>query len=53
MAARLAKAHHTSFSKAMARLEIAMIPISSPEARGCSERQFRTHLTCCPKDWVV
>lgn len=33
----------TQFGRAMAQLGIAMIPAYSPEARGRSERAFRTH----------
>ena len=37
------KANPTQFGQAMARLGIEMIPAYSPEARGRSERAFRTH----------
>ena len=37
------KANPTSFGRAMAQLGIEMIPAYSPEARGRSERAFRTH----------
>lgn len=37
------KANPTQFGVAMARLGIIMIPAYSPEARGRSERMFRTH----------
>ena len=37
------KANPTPFGRAMAQLGIEMIPAYSPEARGRSERAFRTH----------
>ena len=37
------KSHPTQFGRAMQRLGIEMIPAYSPEARGRSERAFRTH----------
>ena len=37
------KASPTQFGRAMAQLGIEMIPAYSPEARGRSERMFRTH----------
>ena len=37
------KANPTQFGRAMAHLGIEMIPAYSPEARGRSERAFRTH----------
>ena len=37
------KANPTQFGRAMAELGIEMIPAYSPEARGRSERPFRTH----------
>ena len=37
------KAHPTPFGRALAQLGIEMIPAYSPEARGRSERAFRTH----------
>ena len=37
------KANPTQFGRAMAQLGIEMIPAYSPEARGRSERAFRTH----------
>lgn len=37
------KGNPTQFGKAMAHLGITMIPAYSPEARGRSERMFRTH----------
>jgi hypothetical protein len=40
----------TQFGRAMARLNIGMIPAYSPEARGRSERAFRTHQDRLPKE---
>jgi len=40
---KVAKENPTQSGKAMARLGIEMIPAYSPEARGRSERMFRTH----------
>ena len=37
------KANPTQFGRALAQLGIEMIPAYSPEARGRSERAFRTH----------
>ena len=37
------KAHLTQFRRAMQQLGVEMIPAYSPEARGRSERAFRTH----------
>ena len=37
------KAHLTQFGRAMGQLGIEMIPAYSPEARGRSERVFKTH----------
>ena len=37
------KQHPTQFGRAMRQLGIEMIPAYSPEARGRSERMFRTH----------
>lgn len=37
------KGHLTQFARAMQQLGIEMIPAYSPEARGRSERAFRTH----------
>ena len=37
------KANPTQFGRAMAHLGIKMMPAYSPEARGRSERAFRTH----------
>lgn len=44
------KANLTQFGKAMARLGIEMIPAYSPQARGRSERMFRTHQGRLPKE---
>lgn len=40
----------TQFGRAMARLGIEMIPAYSPEARGRSERAFRTHQGRLPQE---
>ena len=40
----------TQFGRAMARLGIEMIPAYSPEARGRSERAFRTHQGRLPRE---
>jgi transposase len=40
---KVSKAHLTQFGRAMQQLGIEMIPAYSPEARGRSERMFRTH----------
>jgi len=40
---KVVKENPTQFGKVMARLGIEMIPAYSPEARGRSERMFRTH----------
>jgi hypothetical protein len=44
------KANPTQFGQAMARLGIEMIPAYSPEARGRSERAFRTHQGRLPQE---
>ena len=44
------KQNLTQFGKAMARLGIEMIPAYSPEARGRSERMFRTHQGRLPQE---
>lgn len=44
------KENLTEFGKAMARLGIEMIPAYSPEARGRSERMFRTHQGRLPQE---
>lgn len=43
----------TQFGQAMRRLGIEMIPAYSPEARGRSERAFRTHQERLPKEWAA
>ena len=40
---KVSKTHLTQFGRAMQQLGITMIPAYSPEARGRSERMFRTH----------
>lgn len=40
---RVDKANLTQFGRAMKQLGVSMIPAYSPEARGRSERMFRTH----------
>lgn len=44
------KIHLTQFGRAMRQLGIEMIPAYSPEARGRSERMFRTHQDRLPKE---
>lgn len=44
------KTHLTQFGRAMHQLGIEMIPAYSPEARGRSERAFRTHQERLPKE---
>ena len=44
------KQNLTQFGQAMQRLGIAMIPAYSPEARGRSERMFRTHQERLPRE---
>jgi len=44
------KTQLTQFSRAMHQLGIEMIPAYSPEARGRSERAFRTHQGRLPKE---
>jgi transposase len=44
------KENLTQFGRAMARLGIEMIPAYSPEARGRSERMFRTHQGRLPQE---
>ena len=44
------KSNLTQFGRAMAQLNIGMIPAYSPEARGRSERAFRTHQDRLPKE---
>ena len=47
------KANPTQFGRAMAQLGIEMIPAYSPEARGRSERAFRTHQDRLPKELAL
>jgi len=47
------KANLTQFGQAMARLGIEMIPAYSPEARGRSERMFRTHQGRLPRELAL
>jgi len=44
------KSNLTQFGRAMRQLGIEMIPAYSPEARGRSERMFRTHQDRLPKE---
>lgn len=44
------KANPTQFGRALRQLGIEMIPAYSPEARGRSERMFRTHQDRLPKE---
>lgn len=44
------KEHLTQFGRAMRQLGIEMIPAYSPEARGRSERAFRTHQERLPRE---
>lgn len=44
------KKHLTQFGRAMYQLGIEMIPAYSPQARGRSERAFRTHQDRLPKE---
>lgn len=44
------KVHLTQFGRAMTQLGIEMIAAYSPEARGRSERMFRTHQDRLPKE---
>jgi transposase len=44
------KNNPTQFGRAMAQLNIGRIPAYSPEARGRSERAFRTHQDRLPKE---
>jgi len=50
---KVAKENPTPFGKAMARLGIEMIPAHSPEARGRSERMFRTHQGRLPQELAI
>jgi transposase len=47
------KKHLTQFGQAMQRLGIEMIPAYSPEARGRSERMFRTHQGRLPRELAL
>jgi len=47
------KVNLTQFGRAMKQLGIEMIPAYSPQARGRSERAFRTHQERLPKELVV
>lgn len=47
---RVDKVHLTQFGRAMKQLGITMIAAYSPEARGRSERMFRTHQDRLPKE---
>lgn len=47
------KNHLTQFGRAMQQLGIEMIPAYSPEARGRSERMFRTHQDRLPKELAM
>jgi transposase len=51
--ARVDKLHLTQFGRAMQQLGIEMIPAYSPEARGRSERTFRTHQERLPKELAL
>jgi hypothetical protein len=50
---KVSKTQLTQFGRAMQQLGIEMIPAYSPEARGRSERMFRTHQGRLPKELVV
>jgi len=47
------KKNLTQFGQAMRRLGIEMIPAYSPEARGRSERMFRTHQERLPRELAL
>ena len=47
---KVSKTNLTQFGRAMRHLGIQMIPAYSPEARGRSERAFRTHQDRLPKE---
>lgn len=47
------KVNLTQFGQAMSRLGIEMIPAYSPEARGRSERMFRTHQGRLPRELAL
>jgi transposase len=50
---RVDKNQPTQFARAMRHLGIEMIPAYSPEARGRSERMFRTHQDRLPKELAL
>jgi len=50
---KVSKTQLTQFGRAMQQLGIEMIPAYSPEARGRSERMFRTHQGRLPKELVA
>ncbi len=47
---KVSKTNLTQFGRAMAILAIQMIPSYSPQARGRSERAFRTHQNRLPRE---
>jgi transposase len=47
---KVSKTQLTQFGRAMQQLNIEMIPAYSPEARGRSERMFRTHQGRLPRE---
>jgi len=50
---KVSKTQLTQFGRAMKQLGIGMIPAYSPEARGRSERAFRTHQDRLPKELAI
>jgi hypothetical protein len=50
---KVSKTQLTQFGRAMKQLNIEMIPAYSPEARGRSERAFRTHQDRLPKELAI
>jgi transposase len=50
---KVSKTQLTQFGRAMSHLGIEMIPAYSPEARGRSERAFRTHQDRLPKELIA
>jgi hypothetical protein len=50
---KVSKTNLTQFGRALRNLGIHMIPAYSPEARGRSERAFRTHQDRLPKELVA
>ena len=50
---KVSKTQLTQFGRAMKQLNIGMIPAYSPEARGRSERAFRTHQDRLPKELAI